>query len=149
MSSAVEIVVDLFKAMSMEEQMECLALIAPERGGATPSVPAATKAFGKAFGRKGGGYRPFWTKTVETVDNTSTNAHGAEGKWGFEPTQTRPVLLGLAKPRHLYAVLKPTPGAVARVRDDDGFEVEVADADVVVTSKEWEPIREKLNELLF
>lgn len=169
MNSAVEIVVDLYKAMSAEEQAECLRQMAQDKaapwmpvggggagaagvvvsgggGAASIAVSGGAKAFGKSFGKKA--FRPYWVKTVDSVDKSSANAHGAEGPWGFEATQSKPVLLGLSKPRHLYAVLKPAPGATARVVDDDGFTVEVLDAVLVLTSKEWEDIKTALVTLL-
>jgi len=158
MGTAVNIVLELYEALSEKERVEVInqilaksvppvvveAVAAPWPTGAPLTPTGVTKK------KKGwGGRKPdFWTKTVDSVDKTSRNAHGVDGQWGYDPAQTKPVLLGLAKPRHLYAVLKPTPGVVDGVTDDDGFRVEVEGATVLVSSKEWEVVRDKLLELL-
>lgn len=151
MGSAVKIVLELYEALSASERVEVINQILEN---AVPPVAAAAIAApvtGGAVVKKrgwGGKKPPYWTKTVDSVDKLSTNAHGVEGSWGFDPGQRKPVLLGLAKPRHLYAVLNPTPGVTDSVTDDDGFRVEVEGAEVLVVSKDWSVVREKLLEIL-
>ena len=58
------------------------------------------------------------------------------------------MLFGLNKPRHLYAVLKATPGETTKIADDDGFVVEIADAVCVLRSKDWADVREHLAKML-
>lgn len=150
MGSAVKIVLELYEALSASERVEVINTILEKSVPPVAAAAIAAPVTGGAVAKKrgwGGKRPPFWTKTVDSVDSSSVNAHGVEGQWGFDPSQTKPVLLGLAKPRHLYAVLKPTPGALDSVTDDDGFNVVVEGAEVVVASKEWPVIREKLLEM--
>lgn len=162
MGSAVQIVLELYDALSERERAEVIEkILVGETPKSTFVVSGAVSEEAKAFGdavkswaastkppKRGWKKPPYWTKTVEAVDKSSLNASGAEGNWGFEPGQSKPVLFGFNKPRHLYAVLKPTPGATATVADDDGFAVEVAGATVVMTSKDWADVRERLTEIL-
>lgn len=164
MGSAVQIVVELYEALSEKERGEVVEKILKAEK-VVSSFSVSTSAEAKEFGemvkmwaasaptspaptRRGWKKPPYWTKTVDAVDNLSMNASGAEGKWGFEPGQSRPVLFGLNKPRHLYAVLKATPGVTATIADDDGYTVEVENAEVVMTSKEWADVRERLTGML-
>lgn len=163
MGSAVEIVMELYEALSARERAEVIEKILKASAVKSAHVSAVGVEFGKAVDewgksvgatpvakppKKGWKKPPYWTKTVESVDNSSLNASGAEGKWGFDPGQSKPVLFGLSKPRHLYAVLKATPGGIATVTDDDGFTVTVMDAKVVKTSKEWADVRDMLSGML-
>ena len=164
MGSAVQIVVELYEALSEKERGEVIEkILKAEKVVSSFSVSDAVSAEAKEFGeavrawatvatpkaaKRGWKKPPYWTKTVDAVDNLSMNASGAEGKWGFEPGQSRPVLFGLNKPRHLYAVLKATPGVTATIADDDGYTVEVENAEVVMTSKEWADVRERLTGML-
>lgn len=164
MGSAVEIVMELYEALSEKERVEVIEKILRASTVKSAHVSAVGVEFGKSFDAwavkhvdttpvprppKKGWKKPlFWTKSVDSVDILSLNASGAEGKWGFEPGQKKPVLLGLNKPRHLYAVLKATPGGVATITDDDGFEITVPGATVVMTSKDWVAVRERLTEML-
>ncbi len=162
MGSAVDILMELYEALSEKERVDVIEKIL--KGSAVKSASAWTVAGSlgspmtvepvalapmsgaEVVARKRGGWKkpPYWTKTVETVDNSSLNASGAEGRWGFEAGQEKPVLFGLSKPRHLYAVLKATPGETATIMDDDGFEVQVPNAEVVLTSKDWVSVKEQL-----
>ena len=157
MGSAVSIVLELYEALSEKERAEVIneilaKSVPPVVAGAlaAPLPVSALTPTGVAKKKRGwGGRKPeFWTKTVDSVDKESRNAHGVSGNWGFDPSQTKPVLLGLSKPRHLYAVLKPTPYVADEIEDDDGFSVRVEGAVVLAKSKEWEPIRDKLLELM-
>jgi hypothetical protein len=165
MGSAVNIVLELYDALSERERAEVIDKIlageTPKATFVTGAVSAEAKEFGdavkawatKALAKPKATKRvwkklPYWTKTVESVDKSSVNASGADGKWGFEPGTRSPVLLGLNKPRHLYAVLKGTPGETAVITDEDGFNVEVDNATVVMTSKDWVAVREQLSRIL-
>ena len=150
MGSAVQIVLELYEALSANERVDVINRILEASVPPVAAAAIAAPVTGGAVVKKrgwGGKKPPYWTKTVDSVDKLSMNAHGVEGKWGFDPSQTKPVLFGLAKPRHLYAVLKPTPGAMDSVTDDDGFRVEVEGAEVLLMSKDWAEIRDKLLEV--
>lgn len=148
MSSAVQIILSLAKELSEAEMKELvnelmLKELVVDAKAAVSYAAAPAPAKGR-LGRVGRKAMPFWTKTVEKIDDKSVNAHGAEGKWGVDGAFGRPVLIGLNKPRHLYAVAEAAPGEIGVVRDDDGFEVEVRDVRVVMTSKDWEEVKQEL-----
>lgn len=169
MGSAVDILMELYEALSFSERADVIEKIlkgsavksasawsvpgslgSPYFGASTPVKDLLAPMSGPEVvaRRKGWKKPPYWTKTVDSVDHMSVNASGAEGKWGFEAGQTKPVLFGFSKPRHLYAVLKATPGGEATITDDDGFEVTVPNAEVVMTSKDWVAVRERLTDML-
>jgi hypothetical protein len=100
--NAVDIVMQMFGAMNVDEKRQVVLSIANDTDMAA-LMPVPAEATTSAPKRKGkGGFKPYWMKTATGIDTTKKGMFRVEGDWCNDPnkeTAGKHVIVGIKDPK--------------------------------------------------